>query len=130
MVSKTTYYRRLQRARDLGCQIDELPDGRGKHKNHVRGHSHPRWNPGRILSPRGCVLIRVGRTHPLAYPNGYCPEHILVLECDHEWQHCLTVVRPHQTHRWLDHMQDASERLLREVRLARQTMQELEEESG
>jgi len=78
-VSKTTYYRRIRRARELGCSIDELPDNRGKHGNHTKGSSHPRWNNGRLITPDGYVLVRVGRSHPLADPNGYCHEHKLVM---------------------------------------------------
>lgn len=43
---KTTYYRRLQRARELGCELSEVPDGRGRHGNHVRGERHPRYGLG------------------------------------------------------------------------------------
>jgi hypothetical protein len=78
-MSKTTYYRRLKRAQELGCTIDELPDNRGRHGNHVKGSKHYRWNSGRLTTPDGYVLIRVGRNHPLADPNGYCLEHKLVM---------------------------------------------------
>lgn len=53
-------------------------DQRGKHKNHRRGRSHPRWNQERIRSEHGYVKVRVGRSHPLADPNGYAYEHLLV----------------------------------------------------
>lgn len=79
LVSKTTHYRRLRRARELGCSVDKLPDNRGRHGNHARGSNHYRWNNGRLITPDGYALIRVGRTHPLADPNGYCREHILVM---------------------------------------------------
>lgn len=48
---------------------------RGKHGNHVRGSAHPRWNHGRMLSDQGYVKVRVGRSHPMADPNGYAYEH-------------------------------------------------------
>ncbi len=76
--SSTTYYRRLKRATELGCSIDEIPDRRGKHGNHASSGDHYRWNESRIISSHGYVKIRVGRGHPLADPNGYAYEHTLV----------------------------------------------------
>lgn len=76
---KTTYYRRLRKARELGCSIDEVPDNRGKHGNHAKGSQHYRWNNGRLITPDGYVLVRVGKSHPLADPNGYCHEHKLIM---------------------------------------------------
>lgn len=70
---------RERRAHILGVSVDKLPDGRGKHGNHVRGSRHHRWNDSKIMSPNGYPMIRVGRTHPLADPNGYVMEHILVV---------------------------------------------------
>ena len=70
---------REKRARSLGINVNQLPDGRGKHGNHVRGARHYRWNGGKIISPQGYPMIRVGREHPLADPNGYVMEHILVM---------------------------------------------------
>ncbi len=78
-VSKTTYYRRLKKAKYLGCGIDQVPDLRGKHKNHRRGSSHPKWNESKITTTDGYVKIRVGVGHPLADSNGYCCEHILIM---------------------------------------------------
>lgn len=51
---------------------------KGQHNSHVRGRNHYRWNTGRLLSSDGYVKVRVGRKHPLADPNGYCYEHLLV----------------------------------------------------
>ncbi len=51
---------------------------RGKHGNHARGSSHPRWNAGRIESSTGYTKVRIGVAHPLADPNGYAYEHLLV----------------------------------------------------
>lgn len=39
---------------------------------------NPRWNRGRLISSQGYVLIRVGKTHPLADPRGYAYEHDVV----------------------------------------------------
>lgn len=47
---KTTYYRRRARAMELGCLLEGVPDGRGKHGHHVRGPAHPRYG----LGPPGC----------------------------------------------------------------------------
>ena len=68
---------REKRARSLGLPIDQLPDGRGRHGHHVRGETHPRWNATKILTKQGYVKLRVGRTHPLADPNGYAYEHVV-----------------------------------------------------
>lgn len=53
-------------------------DQRGKHGNHPRGPRQRQWNDGRIISSHGYVKIRVGRGHPLADPNGYAYEHLVV----------------------------------------------------
>lgn len=37
-----------------------------------------RWNDGRMLSSHGYAKVRVGRGHPLADPNGYAYEHLVV----------------------------------------------------
>ena len=65
------------RAKKLGISIDQLPDGRGKGPR-VRGRKHYRWNTGKIISSDGYAKVRVGRKHPLADPNGYAYEHLLV----------------------------------------------------
>ncbi len=43
-----------------------------------KGSEHYRWNKGKIISSDGYVKIRVGKSHPLADPNGYASEHLLV----------------------------------------------------
>jgi len=57
--------------------------GRGNnplsHNNTKRGAEHHRWNSGRMLNDDGYVKVRVGVGHPLADPNGYAYEHLLVL---------------------------------------------------
>lgn len=56
--------------------------GRGKNpaswNNTKRGAAHGRWSDERMLSKHGYVKVRVGTDHPLADPNGYCYEHLLV----------------------------------------------------
>lgn len=69
---------RERRAKMLGVPVDELPDNRGKHRNHRRGSQHPRWNAEAIISEHGYRKVRVGVDHPLADPNGYAYEHLLV----------------------------------------------------
>lgn len=55
-----------------------MSDGRGQHGNHVRGPAHHRWNDGRMITADGYVKVRVGVDHPLADPNGYAYEHLIV----------------------------------------------------
>lgn len=77
IVSKTTHYRRIRRAKDLGVSVDNLPETRGKHNNHAKGSKHYRWN-GRIISTEGYVKVRVGKNHPLADNLGYAYEHRVI----------------------------------------------------
>lgn len=51
---------------------------RSKPGNHRRGPDHPRWSEARMISEEGYVKIRVGQKHPLADPNGYAYEHLVV----------------------------------------------------
>lgn len=54
-------------------------DQRGKHGIEKRaGRRHYRWNVGRMISTEGYALIRVGYEHPLAGPNGYAYEHLVI----------------------------------------------------
>lgn len=76
--SKSQYYRRMRRAQELGCDIDAVPDRRGKHGNQARGSLCGRWTGGTVISSHGYKKVQVGRTHPLADPNGYVYEHLLV----------------------------------------------------
>lgn len=55
-------------------------DGRGRHDNHVRGASHPRWNDGIMTNSHGYVLVRVPEDHHLRCRDGYAREHQLVAE--------------------------------------------------
>ena len=52
-------------------------DQRGKGRK-ASGADHPRWNTSRILNEDGYVKVRVGKVHPLADPNGYAYEHLVV----------------------------------------------------
>jgi len=44
------------------------------------GANHPNWKGGRVIDPRGYVLIRVGKDHPLADVRGYAYEHRIFAE--------------------------------------------------
>lgn len=50
---------------------------KGKHSNHIKGSRHHRWGK-QLKNADGYVKIRVGRDHPLADPNGYAYEHLVV----------------------------------------------------
>lgn len=41
------------------------------------GPNNPNWKGGRVVEPRGYVLIRVGKDHPLTDVRGYAYEHRL-----------------------------------------------------
>ena len=60
----------------------ETAYGRGKNPNswghHKSGPEHPRWNAERMLNDDGYAKVRVGVDHPLADPNGYAYEHLIV----------------------------------------------------
>lgn len=43
-----------------------------------RASAHGRWNRGEMISSHGYKKVRVGVSHPLADPNGYAYEHLLV----------------------------------------------------
>ena len=43
-----------------------------------RGRRHHRWSDEKVLSSHGYVKVRVGPEHPLADPNGYAYEHLMV----------------------------------------------------
>lgn len=48
------------------------------HRWLYRGSKHYRFNRGQMVASTGYVKIRVGRAHPLADPNGYAYEHLVV----------------------------------------------------
>lgn len=58
------------------------------------GPNHPKWNDGRMLSEDGYVKLRLGTEHPLADPNGYAYEHLVV------W---VSAGRPRPAKGWLLH---------------------------
>lgn len=74
--------RRRYLAKKRGIPVDQLPEGRGNNPaswgNHTVGPDHPRWSEDRMISADGYVKVRVGVEHPLADPNGYTYEHLLV----------------------------------------------------
>jgi hypothetical protein len=78
-VSKTTHYRRIRQAKELGCIVEQLPDNRGKHGMVPMASDNYRWNKGKLLTKDGYVLVRIGKSHPLADQNGYIKEHLLVV---------------------------------------------------
>jgi hypothetical protein len=51
---------------------------KGQHSNHPAASKHYRWSRERMIASSGYPKIRVGRTHPLADPNGYAYEHLVV----------------------------------------------------
>jgi hypothetical protein len=46
--------------------------------NHKFGAESHRWSDQKIISSHGYVKLRVGTDHPLADPNGYAYEHLVV----------------------------------------------------
>lgn len=50
----------------------------GAHNNRARASRQHRWRPGGQVASNGYVKVRVGRGHPLADPNGYAYEHLVV----------------------------------------------------
>ena len=51
---------------------------KGVHGNHARASRQHRWKPGGKLASNGYVRVRLGQGHPLADPNGYGYEHLVV----------------------------------------------------
>ena len=51
---------------------------RGKHGNHAKASRQHRWKPGSRVGSTGYVKARVGKGHPLADPNGWAYEHVVV----------------------------------------------------
>lgn len=56
--------------------------GRGNnpnsHGNQAKASSQHRWKPGSRPGSTGHVKVRVGKGHPLADPNGWAYEHVVV----------------------------------------------------
>ena len=51
---------------------------KGKHGNHPKASRQHRWKPGSRVGSTGHIKVRVGMGHPLADPNGYAYEHLVV----------------------------------------------------
>lgn len=51
---------------------------RGKHGNHAKAAKQARWSEQKMITKDGYVKIGVGKDHPLADPNGYTYEHLVV----------------------------------------------------
>jgi hypothetical protein len=62
-------------SKSTGVGRGNNPASWGHHKS---GAAHHRWNTGRMLNEDGYVKVRVGIDHPLADPNGYAYEHLVV----------------------------------------------------
>ena len=67
-LSRAAYYQRKKRAKFLGCDIMDVPDGRGMHSNHIKGSVHHKWKD-KIVTQHGYVKIRAGKNHPLSDLN-------------------------------------------------------------
>jgi hypothetical protein len=76
--SSTTYYRRMKKAKALGCDIMDVPDNRGRHGNNCRNEKHPRWKNGISISSHGYIKVQLGPSHPFSDPKGYAYLHLLV----------------------------------------------------
>lgn len=51
---------------------------RGRHGNHAKANRQHRWTEEKIITKGGYVKLRVGLCHPLADPNGYANEHLII----------------------------------------------------
>ena len=71
--------RRYRERKHIERYGPDAPDQRGKHGVEKRsGSAHPRWNGERMTNVDGYSKVRVGRSHPLADPNGYAYEHLII----------------------------------------------------
>lgn len=53
-------------------------DQRGKRQRHPSGPEHKNWGDGRMVTSDGYVSLRVGKDHPLANPEGWAYEHLVI----------------------------------------------------
>lgn len=67
---------------------------KGVQENRARASRQHRWKPGGSVASNGYVKTRVGKDHPLADPNGYAYEHLVV------W---CAAGRPRPPRGWLIH---------------------------
>lgn len=51
-------------------------------RSNTRQNANGNWQGGRIVTPDGYVMIRVGRKHHLSDCRGYAYEHRMVAECN------------------------------------------------
>lgn len=51
---------------------------RAHQQNRARASRQHRWKPGGSVASNGYVKLRVGKEHPLADPNGYAYEHLVI----------------------------------------------------
>jgi len=73
--ARTRRYRAKKHAEKFGPDAGDM---RGRHGNHARGDANAKWNKGISESSHGYLKIQVGKSHPLADPNGYAYLHHLV----------------------------------------------------
>lgn len=73
--------------------------GRGQHGNHLKGPKHLKWSDKKMVSTTGYIKVRVGKGHPLADPNGYAYEHLVV------W---VAAGNPRPPKGWLIHHQNGN----------------------
>lgn len=67
---------------------------KGHQERRASASRQHRWNEGKMVATSGHVKVRVGKEHPLADPNGYAYEHLLV------W---VSAGRPRPPRGWLLH---------------------------
>lgn len=51
---------------------------KGQQENRARASRQHRWKPGSRVGSNGYVKVRLGVSHPLADPNGWGYEHLVV----------------------------------------------------
>ncbi|WP_053082055.1 HNH endonuclease [Methylobacterium aquaticum] len=92
-LARSRRYREKRKVEKYGPEAAGV-DMRGRAGTQPRGPAHPRWNDARMVNSDGYVKVRVGQEHPLADPNGYAYEHLVVwaaagrpLPQDHELLH-------------------------------------------
>lgn len=75
---KQRYLRRLKVAK-YGEKFADV-DMRGKHGNHAKGESNPRWSGGTWTHQDGYIAIKVSESHHLRMKNGYAYKHQIEAE--------------------------------------------------
>ena len=80
---RTKKYRARKHAEKYG---ENAGSQSGRHGNHAKGPTHPRWNATRLITSHGYVLVRVDPSHPRAFGPPrlkrfkYAYEHDVVME--------------------------------------------------